>query len=277
MTTDRRALFANGRVAHSSLKGQITSDLFTDGHLMRVCVPVADLRVQPADTSLSRQILFGHPVRLLDPQSGFCRDETSGYVGYVAPSDLCNVASPTHRVASRASLLFTAPDFKSPNPAPLSCGSLLTLTEKNGRYGKTNDGRFAILDHLIPVQDMSPDLAGTAERLLGTPYLWGGNSAFGIDCSGLVQLALQAAGLPCPGDSDQQMDRLGRSMPPDTPAERGDLFFWKGHVALALDADTLIHANAFHMAVATENLNSAIKRIKDQGDGPVLAHKRLAF
>lgn len=277
MTTDRRALFANGRVAHSSLKGQITSDLFTDGHLMRVRVPVADLRVQPADTSLSRQILFGHPVRLLDPQSGFCRDETSGYVGYVAPSDLCNVASPTHRVASRASLLFTAPDFKSPNPAPLSCGSLLTLTEENGRYGKTDDGCFAILDHLTPIQNRSLDLAGTAERLLGTPYLWGGNSAFGIDCSGLVQLALQAAGLPCPGDSDQQMDRLGRSMPPDTPAERGDLFFWKGHVALALDADTLIHANAFHMAVATENLNSAIKRIKDQGDGPVLAHKRLAL
>ena len=132
---------------------------------------------------------------------------------------------------------------------------------------------FVPSQHLTPIQTLETDCVDVAEHLVGSPYLWGGNSAFGIDCSGLVQAALLACGIPCPGDSDLQEAAF-----PDAhgPCQRGDLLFWKGHVAMVVDAETMIHANAHHMAVAYENINTAIARIEKQGDGPVTSHKRPA-
>ena len=271
-----RDLFANEAVAHSALKGEVGATRFTDGVLLRVAVPVADLRAAPGATRLERQILYGHPVRQLEATDGFSRDETSRYVGYVPPVDLAPWIEPTHRVAVRATLLFHAPDIKSPAPLAVSCGALLAVEEIDGRFARTACGHFAIAAHLVPERTANPDLAATAETLLGTPYLWGGNSAAGIDCSGLVQLAAQAAWLPCPGDSDQQLAALGVKLPDGTEPRRNDLMFWKGHVAIVSDVDTLIHANAYHMAVAFEPLEQALRRIDEQGDGPRLAHKRIA-
>lgn len=267
--------FGDASVAYSDLRGQCDAREFTDGKVLRVTQPVTDLRLDPTAGNTDRQILYGHPVRQLENTLGLSRDETSGYVGYVHPYSLGDWQSPTHRVDTRATLLFSEPSFKAAKPMTLSCGSLLTIDAIEGRYARTTDGFYAIADHLVPNETHHPDLAQTAEKLIGTPYLWGGNSSFGIDCSGLIQLALQAADLPCPGDSDQQQHGVGQKLAANTQPERNDLMFWKGHVALVYDQSTLIHANAHHMAVALEPIATAIDRIQAQGDGPLLAHKRL--
>lgn len=250
-------------------------DLITEHTHARVCVPISNLN-RFAGEKRDRQVLFGERVTILSRTDAHCyvvteKDEYVGYIDYMA-LDADHIV--THRVNALASHIYSSPDMKSPDHMPLRHGSLINVTEQTARFATTEKGYIPV-QHLHPIDRKNPDYIEVAKMFLGTPYLWGGNSNIGIDCSGLVQAALTACGIPCPGDSDQQQAQLGHHLEPNTPVQKGDLLFWKGHIAIAADAETLIHANAFHMACVYEPIDEAVKRIADQGDGNITAHKKL--
>ena len=275
--TDPRETLSNGRVAHVSLRDTVQAEQFVPGERRRVSVPVADIARAPGSAATQRQVLMGEPFLVLEDRDGqaFGQAELSGYVGYLASAELAPWVEPTHVVSARSTFAFSSPDFKSPGPVALSLGSRLTITGSDKRFFESVCGHFIPANHLRPAESVETDPVGVAERLLSTPYLWGGNSAFGIDCSGLVQIALGACGIACPGDSDQQEKALGKRLPQGSQPRRGDLLFWKGHVAWVVDEDRLLHANAWQMATACEPLRPAISRIADQGGGPVTSHVRV--
>ena len=268
---------ANARVAAERLRGVTDAPTFVAGEGARVTVPLVDLLREP-DGARDRQLCLGESVLVYERHDGwaFVEAERDGYVGYVSIHGIGDMLEPTHRVKARATHLYATPDFKKLERTELSFGALLTVSrEVDSRFSETGDGLFVPMAHLAPVAELERDPIDVAERLLGTPYLWGGNSAFGTDCSGLVQMACLACGIACPGDADMQEAELGLCLDDDAPLQRGDLLFWEGHVAFVADAHRLIHANAFHMATAYEPLDEALTRIKTQGDGPVTSRKRL--
>ncbi|MBE0454293.1 MAG: C40 family peptidase [Roseovarius sp.] len=245
--------------------------------------PLVDLCRTP-NGPRDRQLLMGEAVEIRAPSSsGLTRGPSpgwaevraarDGYEGFI-PEAALTTGRMTHRVRSRATHLYPAPDIKTRERAMLSLNARLEVIGQTGSFAQTPQG-FVPLAHLAPLDAPETDPVAVAERLLGTPYLWGGNSALGIDCSGLVQIALLACALPCPGDSGPQETALGEALPEEAPLERGDLLFWKGHVAWVCDHGTLLHANAHHMAVAHEPIPKAIARIAAQDGGPVTARKRL--
>lgn len=283
--SDRRLTPANGRVAATGLRGQVEVERFTDGQLRQV-IDAPFLHRAPGGAR-DRQLLWGDAFQVYETGNdwSFGQSLKDGYVGYLhhalsAPQKL------THRVDVRTTWAYPEAGFKQPAMHALHFNSVVCVTDHDEKWAQivvagvdeAPDHRaFVPLAHLRPSADHRPNPVTAAELFLGTPYVWAGNSGFGIDCSGLVQAALLACGVPCPADSDLQEKALGETMPDGTPAKSGDLFFWKGHVALAVDADTIIHANAHHMAVSYESIDQAITRIAEQGDGPVTRHARLEW
>lgn len=274
--TDRRLTPANGRVAASHLKGQIEAEIFTEGEPASIGQTVVDLCAAPAGKR-DRQLLLGAAVTVYERSEGwaFVQAKADGYVGYLRQSGLTFPASPTHRVSTPATHAYATESFKSQNLLHLPFGAQVTVTDERHKFFETPFG-FIPKKHLRPVDHPFSDPATVAQLFFGVPYLWGGNSTLGIDCSGLVQAAYHACGHLCGGDSDMQRDGLGVLLPPDAPLQRGDLVFWKGHVAMMVDAETMIHANAHHMAVVYEGLAQATLRIKAQGDGDILARRRVS-
>ncbi|QEW18198.1 Gamma-D-glutamyl-L-lysine endopeptidase [Marinibacterium anthonyi] len=264
--TDRRFWPANGRVAHESLAARVKGVDLTDGQIRRIGVPVADLFAAPGGAR-DKQMLFGHAFNVLEERNGwaFGFDVVDNYVGYLRSDHLHDMPESTHRVIARSSHIYTLDDIKSPDRTPLSHFSELAVVAETDEFVELTTGGFVPVQHVAPLSWRAEDPATEAERYLGTPYLWGGNSAWGIDCSGLVQTAFYAAGRACPRDSDLQAKAWSDA---EGPLQRGDLVFWKGHVGMMLDDTRLLHANAFHMAVAVEPLDRARERIaaKDFGE-----------
>ncbi len=274
---DRRLTPANGRVAAKSLKGQVVAERFVEGEMRQIGVGCATIRRHRDGEIAERQLVYGDGFTVLETEAGvaFGQAEKDGYVGYIDAAYLTAPADVTHFVCARASHLYSSPDIKSANALALSFGSRLCVVGEVDRFWITGTAGFVAKAHLRRIDAPMKDPAAVAELLLGTPYLWGGNSCWGLDCSGLVQAALLACGHNCPGDSDLQEQAVGAELDEGEAAERGDLIFWQGHVAMAVNADILIHANAHHMAVAYEPIAAAIARIANQGGGPVTSRKRL--
>lgn len=279
--SDRRETASNGRVAHTSLRGKIDADHFTDGTAYTVTVPVTPLLSLPRRRE--RELLFGQTFTVLEDRDGmsFGISARDGYVGYVDSTDLApENEEATHFVSARNSYAFSEPKLKSADdPLFLSFGSRVVVRADHGDWSEIAIPRGPDPEHSGPVAMYIPkphltrvdrpfsDPANVAMQFLGAPYLWGGNSGFGIDCSGLVQASLLACGVACPGDSDQQARAFAAVPGGRDGLRRGDLIFWKGHVALARDGDRMIHATAWRMSVLVEDIDTAIARIIDQGDG----------
>ena len=269
---DQRVNAYRDDIAAAHLQGRVDARSFVQGAQRQVSVPYATMRASPDESArTTTQLLFGERVTVYDEAAGWAwlQNEADDYVGYV-PSAALGDSGPqaTHRVSALRSFVFPEPDLKTPPLMALSFWSPVAVEAEEKGWCRLGAGGWIYERHLCRDRP-EPDYAATALRFLGVPYLWGGRTSLGLDCSALVQLSLAAAGIACPRDSDMQRDAVGQPAPNDGPYRRGDLIFFAGHVGVMVDGASMVHANAFHMAVALEPLANAAARV------PIAAVRRL--
>jgi cell wall-associated NlpC family hydrolase len=268
-------------LAAENLEGKVSATKFAPGAKRQVVRAAVPLRRMPEPAApLDTEVLFGETLTVYDEAGGWAwvQLERDRYVGYVPADALsADIVEPTHRVRALGTFVHLAPDIKSPPLMHLSINALVRVKERGDKISKLASGGFVVTRHLGDRGQFVRDFVDVAERLAGTPYLWGGRTRIGLDCSGLVQISLEAAGLACPRDSDMQAAELGAAVPITEALdnlERGDLVFWQGHVGIMADGLMLVHANAHHMAVTIETLPEAARRIARAGS-EITAIKRL--
>ena len=269
---DKRLTPARPDLAASSLKGQVEAARFVDGEEAAVAWGRVSLRAGPShDSGQVSELLFGEIVTVYERKDGWAwlQAKTDSYMGYARESGLGpTIAADAHVIDLLAPLL-SAPDVKSPSRDLLPLNARVRRGREEKDFIAVADG-FVSTRALTPLDNAASDFIAVAERFIGAPYVWGGKTFQGLDCSGLIQTALQAAAIACPRDTDMMEQALGHAVARDQ-IRRGDLVFWKGHVGVMRDAQTLLHANAFHMQVTSEPLDTATARIAT----PMTAIKRL--
>lgn len=280
---DRRITPFRTDLAAGHLRGQVKAPTFVDPQPMRVITPSAPLRREPRpDAALDTEALSGELVQVYERHEGWAWGQLSGdgYVGYLPDDCLrADAPMPTHRVNALRTFLYPGPSIKLPPLAALSLNAGVAVVEQKGDFGVLADGGHVFLKHLAALDSFEPEFVAVAERFLGVPYLWGGKTSLGLDCSGLTQLALATAGIASPRDSDMLEAALGTAVAFDdslSGLKRGDLVFWKGHVGILTDPDTLLHANGYTMTVFSEPLREARDRILTKSFGAITGIKRLA-
>ena len=266
---DPRLTPARPDLAAAHLRGKVEAAHFVDGVSQQVVVGLAPMRKEPSHQSmLVTEALHGERVNVYETDDeGWAWGQLTadGYVGWLPAAALLTPGSaPTHRVAALRTLVFPGPSIKLPPADALPLGAQVAVVREQDSFAVTASGGYVPARHLRRLGAVETDHVAVAERFLGVPYLWGGKSSLGVDCSGLVQVALTARGVSCPRDSDMQEAAFASSVALGE-LQRGDLVFWKGHVAIARDAGSLIHANAFHMQVAIEPVAEAVARIAADG------------
>ncbi|MEM7240545.1 MAG: C40 family peptidase [Pseudomonadota bacterium] len=242
----------------------------------RVIAPVADLFDQP-NGKRARQLLFGEAFDVAHIQEGYAigKRTSDGYVGAIAQSDLGNWAAPSHRIRDLGAQVYSGLDIKGAVITHLPFQAEITVIDEIGDFVEIAGGGFVHQMQIESVAVLEADFTRTAERYLGVPYLWGGNSQYGLDCSGLVSAALRSAGIAHPADSGDQENALGVALDDDTQLHRGDLIFWTGHVGIMFNETLLLHANGYHMKCVFEPLSEAADRIAAQGGGAVTSRRRV--
>ncbi|MET0745548.1 MAG: NlpC/P60 family protein [Microvirga sp.] len=282
MTFDRRITPFRPDLADERLRGRVEAERFAPGRERRVAASFAPVHRHPSpEAPLDTQAIRGESVRVFDEHAGWAwvQLEGDGYVGYVPSASLGEPGpEPTHRVRAVRTFVYPGPSLKLPYTDFLTLNAAVTVAGRQGDYAELAPGGFVFAAHLAETGSVEPDFVSVAERFLHAPYLWGGRTSLGIDCSGLVQTALAAAGRPAPRDSDMQETALGTPVEirPDLAGlRRGDFVFWKGHVGLMMDESRLLHATGFTMTVMIEPLAVAQERIVRTEARPITSIRRL--
>lgn len=275
---DRRTTPARPDLAAAALRGQVEAARFAEGEPRTIVAPTVPLRAEPRpDRGIDTELLRGEAFTVYDqdPEGwSWGQAEADRYVGYLPTEALGPLEAATHRVAALRTFVFPGPDIKLPAGPALPFGARLAVRGREGAFAAV-EGGWIWAGHLEPDDTRAADPVAVAERFLGVPYLWGGRSSLGLDCSGLVQTALRAAGHACPRDTDMQERALGAAVDPAGPLRRGDLVFWRGHVGLMRDGGALLHANGHSMTVESEPLAEARARIRAAAGHDVTSVRRL--
>jgi len=275
---DARVTPARADLAAAFLKGKVAAEKFVDGDVMQIACGVVDLRAAPSyDAGLHTQLLFGEQFTVYEDKGGWVWGQAAldDYVGYARSEHFGDPATATHHVISLSTPLLNAPDVKKGAPDMLPMNAKLAIADIGERFVRLADGGYVFAGHLAPLGHHAPDWVAVAEQFAGIPYVWGGKTSVGIDCSGLVQTSLEAGGIKSPRDTDMMEAQLGTPIQLDAELQRGDLIFWKGHVGLMLDATRIIHANGYFMQVSIEPLRLVRERTLAKEGVPVRTIKRL--